>query len=380
MSDQLRQQVVSAAQRIVVKVGTRVLTHDDGTLNPRRIAQLAEEISALWEAGRQVVLVSSGAVGSGMSLLGLKSRPVDVARLQAVAAIGQTRLIETYDRTFAKHGRHAAQVLLTAEDFHHRTRYLNVRNTLLSLLDFGAIPVINENDTVSVDELMLTFGDNDRLAAMVTNALRAPLLVILSDVEGLYDGDPREPGSTLLHTVSRLDERVESYVRDKKTGLSKGGMSSKLTAARMVTTAGENVIIASGRRTDVLTRLMAGEELGTLFQARGKSVSPRKRWIGYSVRPRGKLVLDSGARKAIVQEGRSLLAIGIVGVDGEFAKGDVVSLCDESGQEIARGLSNYSAADVRKIHGLKSQQIADVLGHRPYEEVVHRDNLLVNGT
>jgi glutamate 5-kinase len=374
-----RQQVTSAAQTVVVKVGTRVLTQADGALNHQRIEQLAEEIHAMHAGGRRTVLVSSGAVGAGVGLLGLKSRPTDLAKLQAVAAVGQTHLIQSYDRVFAKHGRRAAQVLLTIDDVDDRLRYLNVRNTLHSLLDFGAVPIVNENDTVSVEELKTTFGDNDRLAAMVTNLLRAPLLIVLSDIDGLYDGDPALPSSRLVSTVERIDEHVLGYVRDRKTGQSKGGMASKLEAARMVTTAGENMIIASGHQTDILARTMAGENVGTLFLAQGKGISPFKRWLGFSAQIRGRIQLDDGATQAIVEKGRSLLAAGIVGTQGEFQKGDVVALCDAEGTVIARGLTNYSSADVERIKGIKSEKIAQVLGQRPYEEVIHRDNLAIVG-
>jgi glutamate 5-kinase len=374
---ELRQSVIAAAHTVVVKVGTRVLTQADGMLNHARIAQLAEEIHAISAGGRRVVLVSSGAVGAGLSLLGLKSRPTDLARLQAVAAVGQTHLIQAYDQTFAKHGRRAAQVLLTLEDVDDRARYLNVRNTLLSILEFGAVPVVNENDTVSVDELKTTFGDNDRLAAMVTNLIRAPLMIVLSDIEGLYDGDPALKTSQLVPTVERIDEQVLAYVRDRKTGLSKGGMASKLEAARIVTTAGENMIIASGRRTDVLQRIIAGEPVGTLFLAQGKGISPFKQWLGFSAQVRGRIQVDEGARQALLANGRSLLAAGIVGTQGEFQKGDAVALCDSEGTVIARGLTNYSSADVERIKGLKSEKISQVLGRRPYEEVIHRDNLAI---
>ncbi|HZN32472.1 MAG TPA: glutamate 5-kinase [Pirellulaceae bacterium] len=373
----MRQPVIAGAHTVVVKVGTRVLTQADGTLDLPRIELLAEEIHTISSGGRRVVLVSSGAVGAGLSLLGLKGRPTDLAKLQAVAAVGQTHLIQAYDETFARHGRHAAQVLLTLEDVDDRVRYLNVRNTLLSILEFGAIPVVNENDTVSVDELKTTFGDNDRLAAMVTNLIRAPLMIVLSDIEGLYDGDPGLKASKLVSTVERIDEQVLAYVRDRKTGLSKGGMSSKLEAARIVTSAGENMIIASGRRTDVLTQLMAGEPLGTLFLAQGKGISPFKRWLGFSAQVRGRIQLDEGARHAILGKGRSLLAAGIVGTQGEFQKGDAVALCDNEGTVVARGLTNYSSAEIERIKGLKSEKIAQVLGSRPYEEVIHRDNLAI---
>ncbi|MCA9146926.1 MAG: glutamate 5-kinase, partial [Planctomycetales bacterium] len=239
MPDLLRQEVIAAANIVVVKVGTRVLTHADGTLDETRIARLSEELNEIKETGRRVILVSSGAVGAGMSQLGLAKRPADLATLQAVAAIGQTKLIETYDRTFRRHGRHAAQVLLTAEDLDDRQRYLNVRNTLLALTQLNAVPIINENDTVAVEELATTFGDNDRLAALVTNLVRAPLLVILSDVSGLYTGDPTLSSSELVSTVTALDDKVAGFAVDKKTGHSKGGMASKLRAAKIVTSAGE---------------------------------------------------------------------------------------------------------------------------------------------
>ena len=375
MPDLLRQEVATTADLIVVKVGTRVLTHRYGALNENTLAQLAEQISDVKDTGRQVVLVSSGAVGAGMNALDLEHRPADLAQLQAVAAVGQTKLTEAYDRTFRRHGHHAAQLLLTADDLDDRTRYLNVRNTLLSLLRFDAIPVINENDTVAVDELMTTFGDNDRLAAMVTNLLRAPLLIILSDVDGLYDGDPADAGSTVMSTIPELGDTVMAYVRDQATGLSKGGMASKLQAARIVTTAGENVVIASGHHESVLLEILAGHAVGTLFLPQGKSVSPWKRWIGFSAQPRGRLTLDAGACRAILSEGRSLLAIGIAAAEGEFVKGDVVAVCDPRGTEIARGLTNYPSAALAQIKGLKSANIAAVLGHCPYDEVIHRDNL-----
>jgi glutamate 5-kinase len=376
MPDLVRQEV-AAAQVIVVKVGTRILTRADGRLNEQRIAALAEEIHQALDLGRKVVLVSSGAVGAGMGALGLAERPRDLAHLQAVAAVGQCQLVQIYDRSLRSFGRHAAQVLLIADDLDDRTRYLNVRNTLLRLLDYGAVPIINENDTVSVDELQTTFGDNDRLAAMVTNLLRAPLLVLLSDVDGLYDGDPGSPGAKVIPTVSKLDESVFALVRDKRTGLSKGGMASKLAAARMATLAGENVIIANGREPGALARILAGEVEGTLVVAQGQALTSWKRWIGFTAQPRGYLVLDDGARLAIEKKGRSLLAIGIVDCVGEFKKGDVVAMRDASGAEFARGLTNYAANDVLRIKGMKTGAIAAALGHCPYQEVIHRDNMVV---
>jgi glutamate 5-kinase len=377
MTDLVRQEIATAATTIVVKVGSRVLTHPDGRLDERQIARLAEQIHQVIVGGRQVVLVSSGAVASGMGRLGLKRRPVDLAHLQAVAAIGQSMLVEAYERGLSAHGHHAAQVLLTADELDHRVRYLNARNTLLTLLELGAVPIINENDTVAVEELQTTFGDNDRLAALVTNLIQAPLLVLLSDVDGLFDGDPADPASRVIPTVTRLDAATFALVRDRAGQLSKGGMASKLEAARLATAGGENVIIARGRAPDVLTRIVACEAVGTLLLAQGQSVAARKRWIGYTVQPRGRLVLDAGARVAVQSRGRSLLPIGVIGVEGRFEKGDVVSLGDREGVEFARGLTNYSAEEIRRIQGLRTGQIAEILGCCPYDEVIHRDNMVV---
>ncbi len=277
----------------------------------------------------------------------------------------------------SQHGSHAAQILLTADDMEDRARYLNVRNTLLTLMEYGGVPIVNENDSVAVDELLSTFGDNDRLAALVTNLLRAPLLVLLSDVSGLYDGDPSDSASNIISTIKEIDEKVIGLVRTGDPGLGKGGMTSKLEAARIATTAGENVIIANGRTPGTLARILAGEEVGTLLLAQGGAVSSRKRWIGFSVQPRGRLLLDDGARKAVQQDGRSLLPIGLVSTDGVYEKGDVVSICDVAGDEFARGLINYSIAEIERIKGLQSDQIAAALSHCPYEEVVHRDNLTI---
>jgi len=377
MTDLLRQEIATAADIMVVKVGTRVLTHHDGRLDQQRVGDLADQINRVIETGRKVVLVSSGAVGAGMGRLGLGRRPDDLARLQAIAAVGQSVLVEAYERSLHTHGRHAAQVLLTADDLDHRTRYLNARNTILSLLELGAVPVINENDTIAVDELQTTFGDNDRLAAIVTNLIRAPLLVLLSDVDGLYDGDPSSPGARVISTVARFEPAILDLARDTAGGLGKGGMASKLRAARLVAAGGESVIIAGGRTPDVLLRIIRGEPVGTLILAQGQTIAARKRWIGLTVQPRGQLTVDAGARTAIERNGRSLLAIGVLEAEGRFRKGDVVALRDPHGVEFARGLTNYSAENIRRIKGLKSRQIAEALEHFPYDEVIHRDNMVV---
>ncbi len=372
--DERRQSVADAATW-VVKVGSRSLTDDNGRLDRGQVANLARQLLVLVERGKRVVLVSSGAVASGVGKLALPGRPTDLATLQAVAAIGQTHLIQVYEQTFAEHGRHAAQILLTASELDDRVAYLNVRNTLRRLLEMGAIPIINENDTVAVDELKTTFGDNDRLAGMVAGLLEGSVLAILSDVRGLYDRDPRDPDAQVVSTVERIDDRVEDMVRDRKTGVSKGGMASKLTTAKFVTMSGQSVIIAWGREPNVLVQLAQGEATGTLFLPQSKTLAPRKRWIGFSAQTAGSVMVDDGAVKAMASDGRSLLAIGIKDVLGEFGKGDIVSVVNQQSIEIARGLINYSASQVRQIRGCRSDRIEQILGQCPYEEVIHRDNL-----
>ena len=377
MTDTTRLDLASAARLIVVKVGTRVLTGPDGLLDTARIEALGRQFDAALAEGRRIVLVSSGAVGAGMGRMGLTARPQELASLQAVAAIGQSCLIEAYERAFRGRGRHAAQVLLVADDLQDRSRYLNIRNTLRALLDYGAIPVINENDTVSVEELRTSFGDNDRLAALVATLLGAPLLLLLSDVDGLYDRHPGEPGAAILRHVPRIDAGVEGLARDRLGGLSKGGMASKIAAARIVTEAGGSCIIASGRNDQVLDEVRRGDPVGTLFTSRAAAVPAWKRWLGWSADPRGSVVVDAGAREAVVDGGRSLLAAGIVAVEGSFASGDVVALTTGNGRPFARGLVNYPADELRRIVGLKTDRIAAVLGSVPYEAVIHRDNLAI---
>jgi glutamate 5-kinase len=377
MIDPLRQQIADAAGTIVVKVGTRVLTGPDGLLDAARIDSLGRQIDAIAADGRRVVLVSSGAVGAGMGRIGLDRRPTELARLQAVAAIGQSCLIEAYERALRGRGRHVGQVLLVADDLQDRARYLNIRNTLLTLLDYGAVPVINENDTVSVEELRTSFGDNDRLAALVATLLGAPLLVLLSDVDGLFDRHPSQPGAAIVPHVPRIDAAVAGLADDRLGGLSKGGMASKIAAARMVTEAGGSCIVASGRDDGVLARICRGELVGTLFTGRAETMPAWKRWLGWSADARGTIVVDAGARDAVVDGGRSLLAAGVRGVEGAFTVGDVVALATDERRVFARGLVNYAADEVRRIAGLRTERIAAVLGSTPYDEVVHRDNLAV---
>ena len=371
----VRREIIQTAQTLVVKIGTNVLSKDDDTLDEGRFEALAAQVHSVRQSGRRVVLVSSGAIGAGIGLLGLSKRPVDLPHLQAAAAVGQAHLIDRYDDSFKRYGYHAAQLLLTANDFRGRARYLNLRNTLRTLFEYNVIPIVNENDTVSVHEIR--FGDNDRLAALVTNLLEWPLLVILSVIDGLYDGDPAQPSSKVIPLVENWDDALMKLAIAGKSPRGTGGMQSKLEAARAATAVGENVIIANGRSPNVLERILAAEEVGTLFLAKGESIPAWKRWIGYSLPPRGRFTLDEGASKAIAQRGRSLLAIGIVAVEGDFSKGEVVSLVDQNGVEFARGLTNFGSHDARRIAGKRTAQIAEVLGSLPYDEVIHCDNLVV---
>lgn len=371
----LRQELVRRARTIVVKVGTNVLSTDDDRLDSDRIATLAEQIRRLVESGRKVVLVSSGAIGAGMGLLGLRERPKDLSHLQAAAATGQAHLIHLYDKHLRPHGFHAAQLLLTANDFKSRSRYLNVRNTLLTLAEFPTVPIVNENDTVSTEEIKL--GDNDRLAAMVANLIRADLLIVLSVVDGLLTGDPTDAASRRIPLVERFDEELMSLVGASKSSRGTGGMRTKLEAVQTATAVGTNVMIANGKCPQILDDIFAGEDVGTLFLAEQEAVPAWKRWIGYTLPPKGKLVLDDGARRAVEQQGKSLLAIGVSAVEGNFEKGEVVSLVDLRGEEFARGLTNYDARTASQVAGKRAEEITALLGAMRYDEVIHRDNLVV---
>jgi glutamate 5-kinase len=376
MIDPVRQEVLTTAHTVVVKVGTNVLTGPDGVLSRSQLQALADQLYRIRARGKQVALVSSGAVGAGVGRLGLGKRPADLRHLQACAAIGQSLLMRAYEECLAKYDVPTAQVLLTASDFDSRPRYLNVRNTLLALFEWNCLPIINENDTVSVAEIR--FGDNDHLAAMLTNLLQAPLLILLTSVDGLYPGDPSgDPSAKPLTTVEKIDPAILEMAGSSRSSLGTGGMRSKLRAARLATAAGESVLIANGNTPGILDTIFSGDPVGTLFLPHGGTMPAWKRWLGYTARPKGRLYVDAGARQAIERQGRSLLAIGMVRVSGDFKKGDVVALCDLGGTEFARGLTNYSFADAERVCGLRTEQIGELLGTLPYEEVVHRDNLVV---
>jgi glutamate 5-kinase len=364
-----RQDVLKRVKRLVVKVGTAVVSAPDGTLDRRRVASLAEQVDELTRSGYQVVLVTSGAIGAGMGELGLSKRPTALPQLQAAASVGQSHLIEAYNRSFKKHGHHAAQILLTREVFDDRTRYLNVRNGINALFEMGAIPVINENDALSVDEIR--FGDNDLLSALVASLLGADLLILLSVVDGLLD----EAGAVVA-SVERVTDAIRALDQGTKSARGVGGMSSKIEAVHTVTHAGDAAIIASGAEPHVLTRLMQGEELGTFFGPRPRRTRSRKRWFAART-TRGTVTVDDGARKALVERGKSLLPSGIMSVSGSFKEGDTVAIAGANGTAFAHGLSNLSSDDLVRVCGKKSQQVRRILGDGAYVEAVHRDNMLV---
>ena len=377
LKDDIRGQIISKVKKVVVKIGTGVLTTDDGYIDKSQIKRLAEQVVELKKMGYDVVVVSSGAIGSGMGELGIEKRPSTLPELQAVAAIGQSKLISTYDECFKLHGYHAAQILLTREDFEDRQRYLNTCNTIHTLFQLNAIPVVNENDTISVDEIK--FGDNDALSALMTNLLNAELLIILSSVDGLYDKYPTAKSkATVIPVVENVSREVKQLAFDSKTARGVGGMQTKLEAASIVTNAGEAVIIANGRMDNVLKRIMQGENIGTLFLPKEEKLASRKRWIGYTIKPKGKVYVDDGAARALSDKGKSLLASGILLVEGTFSKGDIVSICKgEKGVIFARGLTNYSFEEIEKIKGRSTSDIAKILGYKLYDEVIHRDNMVI---
>lgn len=373
-----RRRCIDAAESVVVKVGTRVLTMPDGKLDRDRVDRIAAGLCAIADTGRQTIMVSSGAVGAGVGKLNLSSRPAGLAQLQAVAAIGQTDLIQAYDESLSSRGRHAAQVLLTAQDLRRRSGYLHVRNALTQIHAYDAIAIVNENDSVAVSELKTTFGDNDRLAAQVAGLLSDAMVIILSDIDGLFDGPPDDSQSSLVPIVPSVDDETRSMAQVHNSSSSKGGMASKLEAASIATSHGHSTIIAPGRDDQVLQKILAGEDIGTLFLPdENSTIQGRRRWISTAAPVAGSLTLDAGAARAVQCQGSSLLAVGISNVSGSFGRGSVVALHDNNGKEIARGLINYPSIDVEKIRGKASEQISDILGHCPYESVVHRDNLVL---
>lgn len=371
-----RQTLFDKARRVVVKVGSAVLTDQSG-LKSGVIANIARELSFLRETGREVILVTSGAVAAGRRKLGGESKLSGGLKVkQALAAIGQGLLMHSYEQAFSRHSQKVAQVLLTHTDLSSRDRYLNVRNTILTLFDFGVIPIINENDTVSVEELR--FGDNDTLGALIANMIDADMFVILTDVDGLYTANPLEdPSAQPVYTVARIDGEIEKMAGYTRSALGTGGMQSKIRAAKMVSSCGGSSFIGPGNRTDILKDLFSGDMVGTFFLPRPEKIKSRKNWIAYVLRPKGYFILDEGACRAIVERGKSLLPSGILEVSGNFGVGSPVQCRTGANEVIAAGLTNYSSEDIEKIKGRRSSEIKNILGFCDSDEIIHRDNLVL---
>lgn len=368
--------VVTNAQRLVAKVGSSLVTNEGRGLDRAAVAHWAAQIAALHKQGKQVVLVSSGAIAEGMARLGWRKRPSVMHELQAAAAVGQMGLCQAYEAAFAEYGLRTAQILLTHEDLADRHRYLNARSALFALLRLGVVPIVNENDTVVTDEIRL--GDNDTLGALVTNLIEADTLIILTDQRGLYDSDPRKnPDAKFMAHAQAGDPALEAMAGGAGSGIGTGGMLTKVLAAKRAAHSGAHTVIASGRERNVLTRLAQGECIGSELRAVLPVWSARKQWLADHLRLRGRVVLDDGAVQALLREGKSLLPIGVVDVEGEFGRGDVVACVDGQGRECARGLINYSSVDTRRILRQPSAQIARILGSMTDPELMHRDNLVV---
>ena len=375
MMNEKRTSILYNARRVVVKVGSNVLTEDHG-LNLKAIRSISRQICRLIDGGIEIILVSSGAMASGIRKVGLDKRPDEIPKRQAIAAVGQAGLIMEYEKAFARYHKKVAQILLTGDDLNNRKRYLNARNTLCMLLSWQVVPIINENDTVMIEEIQ--FGDNDNLAAMITLLMDADILVNLTDIDGLYNKDPRtNPDADFIPLVSTIGEDIKKIAGDIPGALGTGGMLSKINAAKKVTVSGIPMIIANGGRPDVLKKLFSGKNVGTFFTPYKKKLKSRKCWIAFTLKPKGVIRIDDGAAEAILNKGKSLLPSGIVGVEGEFTVGAPVELRNIDDETLGTGLVNYGSTDIRKIMGLKSSQIKNRLGHKPYDDVIHRDNLAV---
>ena len=366
--------LVEHAQKIVVKVGTSTLTHKNGKLNLEQIERLVRQLSDLRNQGKDVVLVSSGAIGAGMGKLNLEQRPKTIPEKQAVAAVGQGILLHIYEKMFSEYGQATAQLLLTKADLEHRQRFLNGRNTLLTLLKFGVIPIVNENDTVAFEEIK--FGDNDTLAALVGTLIDADLILLLTDIDGFYDGDPRKnKNAKRISVVETINEEIEGLAGNVGSKFGSGGMITKITAARIAVNAGIPLMIGHGAEDNILRRLTSGEDVGTLFLPVEMKPHLRKSWIAFGSHVGGRIIIDDGAKEALLHKGKSLLPSGVTAVEGDFSAGAVVQIVDLQGKEFARGISNYSWIELNRIKGQKCKDICSILGYKDYDEVIHRDNL-----
>lgn len=372
----MRKAILKDVKRVVIKIGSRVLTDVDGALDMAVIRRICGDISSLRKQGLQVVLVSSGAVAAGRSELGLADKPKTIPHKQAAAAVGQTRLMHAYEEALAPHDLKAAQLLLTSDDLGSRQRFLNARATLDTLLGFGIIPVINENDTVVVDEIK--FGDNDNLSALVTNVAEAQLLLILTDIEGFYSADPAAaPDAKLIPLVRSITRDIEKAAGGSGSGVGTGGMATKVAAARKAGRNGVATIMVSGKRERIILAALRGDDVGTLFLPSRDGLNRRKHWIAYTLKPAGRIMVDDGARDVLLKKGKSLLPSGVSGVEGRFERGASVRICGPDGQEFARGLSDYSSEEIARLAGRKSPEIEAILGYYYGDVIVHRDNLVI---
>ncbi|TDI89975.1 MAG: glutamate 5-kinase [Candidatus Dadabacteria bacterium] len=376
MSNNQRKSIISKVNRVIVKIGSSVLTDKDGSLSESIFEKLAREISKIRDKNIEVIVVSSGAIASGMKKLGITKRPKEISMKQAIAASGQSTLIWHYERAFSAFNLNVAQILLTLDGFLDRKRFLNARKTLITLLAMGIIPIVNENDTVAVEEIML--GDNDNLAAHITSLIEADLLIMLTDIEGLYNKDPRNnEDAELISVIKRIGEEIENTAGDTFGRTTIGGMKTKIEAAKKAAAFGVPTIIANGKNGSVLEDIFDGKEVGTLFLPSEESLSGRKHWIAFTLKSAGEIVIDDGAKKAITSSGKSLLPSGIKEVKGNFGVGESVTCVDENGTQVARGLTSYSSQDIRKIMGSKTSDIEGILGYKYSDEVIHRDDLAV---
>jgi len=376
MSKKYNRKNIHQTKKWVVKIGSALLTNDGAGLDESAILQWVKQMADLKKSGIELVLVSSGAVAEGMKRLGWNQRPNAVHKLQAAAAVGQMGLVQSYESAFKQYDLHTAQILLTHDDLSNRNRYLNARSTISHLLELGIIPVVNENDTVVTDEIR--FGDNDTLAALVANLVDADLLVILTDQNGLYENDPRShPDAKLLHQVDVNDQKLDLMAGESKGNLGRGGMSTKLSAARLASRSGTATIVASGREADILTQLQQGKNYGTLFVPDKEPLLARKQWLAGQLRAKGQLILDKGAVKVLKNKGSSLLPIGVLDIQGNFQRGDIVICMDEKEKTIARGLANYNSEESHLIKGKASKEILGILGYCDEAELIHRDNLVL---
>lgn len=372
----MRTNFIRNSKRIVIKIGTSTLTHSTGLLDLNRIERIVRQLTNIHNRGIEIVLVTSGAIGAGMGKLGLRTRPNTIPEKQAAAAVGQGVLLHMYEKLFSEYGKNVAQILLTKEDILNRKRFLNARNTFFTLFKHGVIPIVNENDAVAIDEIK--FGDNDTLSAMVTSAVEADLLVLLSDIDGLYDSNPKEnKDAKLINLVENITDEIREAAGGAGTKFGTGGMATKIKAAEIAVTSGSSMVIVNGSSPNVINEVMEGESVGTFFIANQNPLQSRKCWIAYNTLTKGQITIDDGAVEALTQYRKSLLPAGVLSIDGLFEKGDIVSVVNGEGIEVAHGITNYNSSEVDLIKGSQTSNIEEKLDYKTYDEVIHADNMAI---